>query len=249
VFAPERFAVDLPNVGNHPYFDSVNIDRDMDVALIARLADIEEAHFRQLNPSHNKPVIMAAGTPTILLPWDNALLFIDRIAAHTGPTATWTAWRVPRNMSVVNVAQQHGITEARLREVNRIPPRMALRAGATILVPRQGQLDRDVPVTLADRGQILLISDAAGAQRVRVQRGDTLGSIARRYGVSVANIRRWNGMGNSSLIRAGQVLVLHARNVAASTAGPSTASVSTKRPATAPSSRPQASSSSKTPVR
>ena len=248
VFAPERFAVALPNVGNHPYFDSVNIDRDMDVALIARLADIEEAHFHQLNPSHNKPVIMAAGTPTILLPWDNALLFMDRLEAHTGPTATWTAWRVPRNMSVANAAKQHGLTEARLREVNRIPPRMALRAGATIVVPRRGQLDRDVPVTMADRGQILLVSDAAGAQRVRVQRGDTLGGIARRYGVSVANLMRWNGL-NSSIIRVGQVLVVHSRNVAANTATPTTGGTRTKRPAAAPSSRPQATSSSKTPVR
>jgi membrane-bound lytic murein transglycosylase D len=248
VFAPERFAVDLPNVGNHPYFDSVNIDRDMDVALIARLADIEEAHFRQLNPSHNKPVIMAAGTPTILLPWDNALLFMDRIEAHSGPTATWTAWRVPQNMSVANAAQQHGLTEALLREVNRIPPRMALRAGATILVPRQGQLDRDVPGALADRGQILLVSDAAGAQRVRVQRGDTLGGIARRYGVSVANLMRWNGLDNSSMIRVGQMLVVHSRNVAASTATPATGSASTKRPAAA-NNRPQTTSPSKTPVR
>ena len=248
VFAPERFAVDLPNVGNHPYFDSVNIDRDMDVALIARLADIEEAHFRQLNPSHNKPVIMAAGTPTILLPWDNALLFMDRIEAHSGPTATWTAWRVPQNMSVANAAQQHGLTEALLREVNRIPPRMALRAGATILVPRQGRLDRDVPGALADRGQILLVSDAAGAQRVRVQRGDTLGGIARRYGVSVANLMRWNGLDNSSMIRVGQMLVVHSRNVAAITATPATGSTSTKRPAAA-NNRPQTTSPSKTPVR
>jgi len=248
VFAPERFAVALPKVGNHPYFDSVDIDRDMDVALIARLADIEEAHFRQLNPSHNKPVIMAAGTPTILLPWDNALLFVDRLSAHKGPTATWTAWRVPQNMSVANAAQQHGITEARLREVNRIPPRMALRAGSTLLVPRRGQLDRDVPEAMADSGQILLVSDAAGAQRVRVQRGDTLSGIARRYGVSVANLMRWNGLSNQSMIRVGQVLVVHTRHAAASTPTSGAVGATAKRPA-ATSSRPQAASSSKTPVR
>jgi membrane-bound lytic murein transglycosylase D len=216
VFAPERFAVALPDVGNHPYFDSVNIDRDMDVALIARLADIEEAHFRQLNPSHNKPVIMAAGTSTILLPWDNALLFMDRLKKHDGPTATWTVWRVPKTTSVANAAKQHGLSEARLREVNRIPPRMAIRAGATILVPRQGRLDRDVPESMADRGQILLVSDAAGAQRVRVKSGDTLSGIARRYGVSVANIMRWNGLSNRSVIRVGEVLVVHTRVQASS---------------------------------
>jgi membrane-bound lytic murein transglycosylase D len=238
VFAPERFGVNLPKVGNHPYFDSVNIERDMDVALIARLAEVSESDFRVLNPSHNKPVIMAAGTPSILLPWDNALLFMDRIKEHNGPTASWTAWRVPKNMSVANAAKEHNMTEARLREVNRIPPRMSLRAGSTILVPRQGRLDRDVPENVADSGQILLVSDAAGARRVKVQKGDSLSVIAKRQGVSVANLMRWNGLNSQSVLRAGQTLVVHGGSAASKPK-----SNVTKNKASSGSGRPQTSSS------
>jgi len=99
VRASERYGVALPKIGNHPFFDTVGIDRDIDVALVAQLADVSERDFRQLNPSHNKPVIMAAGTPNILLPWDNALLFQERLRQHQGPTASWTVWRVPSNMT------------------------------------------------------------------------------------------------------------------------------------------------------
>jgi membrane-bound lytic murein transglycosylase D len=95
VFDPQRFGVNLPKVGNHPYFDSVSIERDMDVALIARLAEVSEADFRQLNPSHNKPVIMAAGTPSVLLPWDNALLFIDRQSLARGEVLDLGRHRAP----------------------------------------------------------------------------------------------------------------------------------------------------------
>jgi membrane-bound lytic murein transglycosylase D len=42
--------------------------------------------------------------------------------------------------------------------------------------------------------------------RYRVQRGDTLGGIARRYGVGLSTLKQANGMGTRSLIRAGQVL-------------------------------------------
>ncbi len=42
--------------------------------------------------------------------------------------------------------------------------------------------------------------------RYRVQRGDNLGLIARRYGVSVSTLKQANGIGTRSLIRAGQVL-------------------------------------------
>lgn len=42
----------------------------------------------------------------------------------------------------------------------------------------------------------------------RVRRGDVLGRIARRYGTSVRNIKRWNGL-HSDRIRIGQRLVLY----------------------------------------
>jgi membrane-bound lytic murein transglycosylase D len=41
----------------------------------------------------------------------------------------------------------------------------------------------------------------------RVRRGETLWSIARRYGVSVAQVRDWNDRRGSS-IRAGERLVI-----------------------------------------
>ncbi|MDP1171975.1 murein transglycosylase D, partial [Klebsiella pneumoniae] len=40
VLAPERYALTLPPVANHPYFLSVRIDRDIDVELAARLAGV-----------------------------------------------------------------------------------------------------------------------------------------------------------------------------------------------------------------
>lgn len=213
VRAPQAHGVALPVVGNHPFFDTVRIERDIDVALIARLADVSEADFRTLNPAHNKPVIMAAGTPEILLPWDNALLFAERLKAWRGPTASWTAWRVPRDMTVAQAARELDWSEAELRQANRIPPRMRLRAGSTILVPREGRLDRDVPEHLADHGQILLAPEAPPVRTVRVKarKGDTLASVARRHGVRVADLAAWNGLAPSSALRPGQVLTVQTR--------------------------------------
>ncbi len=33
---PEKFNIELPNIENHPYFQAVDIKRDMDVELVAR---------------------------------------------------------------------------------------------------------------------------------------------------------------------------------------------------------------------
>ncbi len=44
------------------------IERDIDVELAAKLADVSLEDFKALNPQMNRPVILAAGTPQILLP-------------------------------------------------------------------------------------------------------------------------------------------------------------------------------------
>ena len=208
VRARQQRHIALPTIGNHPFFDTVRIERDIDVALIARLADVSEGDFRTLNPAHNKPVIMAAGTPEILLPWDNALRFAERLARHDGPLASWTAWRVPRDMSPAQAAQQLGWNEAALRQANRIPPRMRLKAGSTILVPREGKLDRDVPEQLADHGQLLLAPDRPATRTVRIQarKGDTIASLAQRHRVRPADLVAWNGLAPNARLRAGQTL-------------------------------------------
>lgn len=48
--------------------------------------------------------------------------------------------------------------------------------------------------------------------RYRVQRGDTLGTIARRYNVGLSTLKQANGIGSRSLIRPGQVLRIPPRS-------------------------------------
>ncbi len=48
--------------------------------------------------------------------------------------------------------------------------------------------------------------------RYKVKNGDFLGKIARRYGVSVAKIKRWNGM-HSTKLRIGQRLIIYPRRM------------------------------------
>jgi membrane-bound lytic murein transglycosylase D len=46
----------------------------------------------------------------------------------------------------------------------------------------------------------------------RVQSGETLGHIAKKYGVGVSDIKRWNGL-SSDMIRIGQRLVVYPRRI------------------------------------
>jgi membrane-bound lytic murein transglycosylase D len=210
VAQPQRFGLSLPPLENHPYFLSVAIDRDIDVALAARLAGMTMDEFKALNPQMNKPVILAAGTPQLLLPYDNANEFVRRHAAHRGPFASWTAWVAPRTMRPRDVASLHGMNETALRELNRIPPRMLVKAGSTLLVPRNGQRSADVSEHLADNAVMALTPDVPPLRRVALRAGkrDSVASIAKRYRVNPTQVAEWNRTSTSARFRAGQTVVV-----------------------------------------
>lgn len=210
VSRPSDFGLSLPPLRNHPYFLSVPIERDMDVDVAVKLAGIPLAEFQSLNPQMNKPVILAAGTPQVLLPYDNADLFVRQLPLHRGPLATWTAWIAPKTLSPADAAMQVGMSETQLREVNRIPPRMLVKAGSTLLVPRSQERLTDVSIEIADNGAMALSPLASPLRKLSLKAGqrDSVASVAKRYRVSPGQVAEWNSVTSSSAFRPGQTIVV-----------------------------------------
>ena len=187
---PPQYGVVLPSIPNHPYFQSVPLPRDMDVSVAAKLADISEQDFKALNPSAHRPVLLAAGSPNILLPWDNAEVFQRNYEASTlGRMATWTAWVAPATMKVADAAKRVNMSEADFRAVNNIPPRMLIKAGSALLVPRSANMLGDVTAQVADNGRLDLSPEAV-AKRKAVAKGGK-----RAKGTKLASAKESKGSG------------------------------------------------------
>ena len=210
VAKPQAFSAELPLIGNHPYFQQVQITRDIDVVLAARLADVRLDDFKALNPSAHRPVILAAGTPQILLPWDNATVFQRNFDAHgKGQYASWTAWTAPSTMNPTEAARRTGMSESDLRSINNIPPRMLIKAGSTLLVPRSGTSEIDVTSHVADNGHVSLAPEVVMRRTtVKARKGESVASIAKRYGLSSASVSDWNKVSASAAFKAGQSVVV-----------------------------------------
>jgi membrane-bound lytic murein transglycosylase D len=207
---PQNFNVRLPLIQNHPYFKSVSITRDIDVKLAANFSGVSMEDFKALNPSMSRPVILAAGTPEILLPWDNADRFQRRLEEHAQKQlASWTAWSVPKTMKVSEVSKLVKMTEAELRSVNQIPSGMQVKQGSTLLVVRQGALDADVTEHLADNAKISFAPEIVLRRiMVKVQKGDTLATLASRHDVTPSNIAAWNKLKMPLALKPGQSIAI-----------------------------------------
>jgi len=242
---PQAFRLTLPVIENHPHFQAVDIYRDIDVALAAKLAEVPLDDFKALNPSATKPVLLAAGTPQILLPWDNAERFQANLEAYTGGRlANWTAWIAPSTLQPADAARRVGMTEAELRSINQIPPRMLIRAGSTLLVRRAAGLDVDVSLRIADNGQLSLAPDVVLRKTtVKAGKKDTVAGLAQRYRVSAQAVAGWNKVSANAAFKPGQVVVLYLPGKAAPSVRKASASThKVTRPTKTASSRKTAPS-------
>lgn len=231
VLNPEKYGVKLPAVYNEPYFVQVFKDQDIDVAKAAQLAQMSKDEFNSLNPSFNRPVIVASHNHSLLMPTDKIDTFIENLVSYRTsgkPLSSWTTYRVKEGDTIASIAKRANMTENTLREANQIPPGRRVKPGSVLLVNKGSSLGNgdDISSDTID-AQIALVQDY---RRVtyRVRRGDTLQRVARRLGVSPHTIVASNKIKGRKL-RVGQTLVVNVPVV--------TRQVASKQPTTSSSSR------------
>jgi len=208
---PAQYGVTLPAIRNEPYFVALTKQRDIDVTTAARLAQMPVEEFVALNPSFNRPLIIGATQPSILLPADRADTFRSNLAAFeaTGqPLASWTAHVLKPGETLAQVAKKADISEAKLREANRIPPRYRLAPGSIVLVPRDETMEDDIAARHVS-ASFALVPESANMRQItyKVRPGETLHSVARRWNVQPDEITAWNNLRSPNLFR-GQRLTL-----------------------------------------
>jgi membrane-bound lytic murein transglycosylase D len=211
VSMPESYGVSLPEIPNQPYFVSISKARDIDVTTAAKLAEMPVDDFRALNPSFNRPVILGATKPEILLPAEKVDVFLGNLESYDKPLSSWMAYTVGKTERPAAIAARFGISEVALRDANRIPPKMRIRPGSTLLVPRPRHITQDISASVANGASLLIEPDLPAFVRVThtVRKGESLAAIARRYRVSESQIRGWNKIGAN--VSAGQKLSLQVK--------------------------------------
>jgi membrane-bound lytic murein transglycosylase D len=132
---PARFGIQLADIPNKPYFAVVTTGRPIDLKLAARLAEMPVDEFISLNPAHARPVIRASDSPTLLVPVDKVDRFRLNLDSHDQPLVSWQAYIVRKGEQPAQIAARHGITLARLQEVNGV---RRIGPGTTLLVPASG---------------------------------------------------------------------------------------------------------------
>lgn len=198
--------LDIPPLPNTPYFATVPKPADIDVKVAAKLAEMPVQEFVALNPAHNRPVIK--GEAHLVIPSDKVETFLSNLESHDKPLSSWGTHVLQRSEKLEKVAMQYGLSVVEIKTINGYAPKAKVPNGAVLLVPvRTGatlaalpEMTAPVPAVPAPASAPATMSAyapaavAAAPRSHKVGKGETLFSIAKRYDVPLAELKKLNGL-------------------------------------------------------
>lgn len=123
-------------------------------------------------------------------------------AAPAAPAPSATTHTVARGETVSRIATRYRTTVAAIVSANGLDSRAFVRAGQTLTIPGAAQ------AAPAPAAPAAAAAPAATSGTHTVASGETVSSIAKRYGTSVQEIVRANGLDARAFIRIGQRLTV-----------------------------------------
>lgn len=203
---PARYGVELAAIPNEPYFTRVEIESQVDLGVIARLMDMSIEELTVINPGLNRRATDPDGPHHLLVPVDKKDVLLEGL--NNLPEEERVQWRhhtVQRGETLFELARRYGVSVQVIRAANGLRSNL-LRAGQHLMIPVSAQPLK--PVIVTARASAVAPPRAAPGRPIihRVQRGETLWSIARRYGVLIRQIVEWNLLDPNEGLRLGQRL-------------------------------------------
>ena len=195
---PEAHGFDVGHTESPIEYESFEVEHATDIQLIADAAGVTTSEIERLNPSLRRWCTPSSGgAVTVRVPPGTSQRCLTAIASvPEEERVTWTRHRISRGETLSGIAAAYGTSVRAIMNVNDLRNPNRIRAGSYVVIPVG-------PGALGES-----YAAAGGTITYRVRRGDTVSSIARRYGKRTADVLRWNGLGWRSRIYPGDAITI-----------------------------------------
>jgi membrane-bound lytic murein transglycosylase D len=197
-------------------FETIPVNGAIDLRLVAECAEAEVGLVQTLNPQLRRLATPADRTFSLRVPAGRGVdtqKCLDLVPPEK--RVRFRTHVVTRGQTLASIAQKYGAPARDIAQANGLSPKKRLPVATELIIP----ID---PRAKAVTGRRTATADTPGpkapdlpaapgaAQRLthRIRPGDTLGSIASRYGTTVQDLQTWNGL-RTSRIAAGSTLTIY----------------------------------------
>jgi membrane-bound lytic murein transglycosylase D len=218
---PEAHGVSLLHFPDEPYFTSVDIGSQLDLALAADMAGLPIQDLYLLNSGFNRWATDPEGPHRLNLPLDKVDAFQAELALlPPEKRLSWKRYKIKSGDSLGVIARRHKTTTKLLRQINKLRGNN-IRAGKHLLIPVSSQsLDHYVYSAEQRKASIQNRKRSGYKQIYVVKAGDSLWTISRSYKVSHRKLAKWNGMAPGDTLKTGQKLVIWTKQRVANLSSP-----------------------------
>jgi len=188
--SPETFGFQLPEPEAPIRWDEVQLKRFVHLETASGLLG-PKADLRQLNPELRRPITppMAKNYHLKVPPGTGKRLLAQLAKLPASAQPGVYEYAVQRGDNLWTIARAFGVSSSMIADANDVRGDGLIRPGQTLYIPVQGG------------------RPPANGLTHSVRSGESLWTIAKRFGTSVADLRRWNGL-TESVIRPGQKLTV-----------------------------------------
>ena len=224
VLAPEAYGVNLNPIANEPYFQVVEINQRMDLSKVAAVANIDEDELFQLNPAFKQRTTTLDGPQHLLVPTSKAQLLTASLstmrpeeliskkplkpvfegADDTQLAGLKRAYRVKRGDNLGTIAKANKVDVKDLQRWNKLTGK-DLKVGQTLVMQDKtkrssGRVNTVVAANTKTKAK-------KSQTQYKVQQGDSLYIVAKRFNVEMQHLKRWNPRVGQAL-KPGQMLTV-----------------------------------------
>lgn len=207
---PEQYNITLKPIADTPYFASVDVGSQIDLAEAAKLADIPSEELYLLNPGYSRWATPPQGPHTLLLPVAHADAFREKLATLPEEARMrWDHYTIRSGDSLISIAKRFQTTPETLRTANKLRGNTII-AGDSLLIPRPSASSDAYALSADNRLEAIQSRAVAGRNKhdYTVRSGDSFWKISREFGVGVRELAKWNNMAPGDPLRVGQSLVV-----------------------------------------
>lgn len=187
--------------------DTVTVNSATDLRLVADIVGAPVQEIAAINPALLRGMTPPDSTYELHLPAGTKDLFTRTIAEiPEDKRATWRYQKLQPGETLKEIAHSYHVSAADIAFVNQLQPDQDLSSS-------NSSIDAlIIPVAPA-------AATARSNTRYRVQRGDTLVTVADRFDVTPEQLRRWNHLRSAAVVRGQNLYVAEPAHVAERTKG------------------------------
>ena len=188
----EKYNIPLHPIPNKPYFAIVNTETQLDLNMVAKMANMTTADFLYLNPGFKRSISDPNGPFRLLIHTDKVENFTKKLSQTAKDDRIATIkHKINAGENLGIIAKKYGTSLNALRHANHLVSNK-IHKGQVLLVPSSFSKTTAI----------------SSKKLYTVKKGDTFWNIARQFSVRSKDIASWNNLSLNKALHPGQQLII-----------------------------------------